>query len=261
MKGKIAILILLISLIVIYVYRNNHNSEIKIIGGLVEHHIYLRPGETEKTEFVIYTSKTEKVRFEAYEVSEVGDAHKISTPSGLVVSITPSEAELKPNKKKVFNVTIKTDANSSGSHTFLIRAHIDGKTIDDWLRILVAKTPNPCFASLYLPRIEHAEIVKIKAGESLDVNLILHTEESPPGIVRFTVYRVKDVYKTKEIPMPKGLSVEVIPSERFVNPHSTYTFKIRIKTDRSLHTGVYVLCVRCSGTIGTHRSWITVSVR
>ena len=257
MKDKVAILIIL-TLISIYTYRINYNNnKIKIVGGLVNHHIYLRPGETGKTEFVIYTAKTGRIKFEAYEVSGVGDTRKIE--SEVVVRVIPSEAELKPNEN-VFRVIVKTYANSSGSHTFLIRAIVDGKTIEDWLRVLVAKSPNPCFASLYPPEIEHPNAVKVKAGESAEVNIVLHTRESQPGIVRFTVYRVKEVYEKKEIPMPNGLSVEVIPSERLVSPHGTYIFKLRISSDSSLRPGRYVFCINFSGAIGRGWSWITVNV-
>ncbi len=207
---------------------------------------------------MIYTAKTGRVRFEAYEVSEVGNTRKIE--SEVVVRVIPSEAELKPNEN-VFSVIVKTHVNSSGSHAFLIRAIVDGKTIEDWLRVLVAKSPNPGFASLYPPKIEHPNVVTVKAGENAEVNIVLHTGESQSGIVRFTVYRVKEVYEKKEMPMPNGLSVEVIPSERLVSPHSIYTFKLKINTDRSLRPGRYVFCINFSGAIGTGWSWITINIR
>ncbi len=264
----IAISIIFASIIIIFknnngnnfLYKNYKNNE--IIGGLAEHHIYLRLGETGRTEYILYTrNETGIIKFVVYRVSKVGDTCKIATPSGLNVSINPSKAKLMPHRKYTFDVVIKTSANLTGTYTFLIRAYFNDKTIDDWLRILVAQYPNPGFASFYLPGIKHVGSVTLKAGETAEINCTLYTGESPPGTVKLTIYRVEDMYKTKEMPMPKGLNISVVPSERLVRPHSTYIFKIKIKTDRSLPSGKYTLCIVISGTVGTGKSWLTLNVR
>ena len=279
MKIKFNIIIIIIVTILlllhsIIIFKNNneylYNNNTKIIekndgriGGLTEHHIYLRPGETRRTEYILYTgNETGSIKFIIYRVSKVGDTRKIVMPNGLNVSISPSGVKLKPRRKYTFDVIIKTSENLRGTYTFLIRACLEnGKKIDDWLRILVAQNPNPGFASFYLPRFEHIESITLKAGEKTEVNYTLYTGESPPGTVRLFIYRVKDIYKRKEIPMPRGLNVSIVPSERLVRPHSTYVFKIRIKTDRSLPAGKYVLCIKISGSIGTGWSWLTINVR
>ena len=263
----------LISIFIIFIFVSaiflNHptkrgsafKGENEINGGLVEHAIYLKPGETGKTQYLIYTNRYEgTVRFTVYRVVGVGSNNKIATPNGLNVSVNPVEKELKPYGKYVFNVFIETNKNLTGTYTFLIRAYINGKVLNDWLRVMIAKNPSPGFASLYLPRVKHVGSVTLRAGESADINCMLYTGESPPGVVKIKMYRVEDIYKTKEIPMPKGLNVSVIPSELLVSPHRTYSFKIKVKTG-SIPPGKYVLCITVYGCIGTETGWLTINVR
>ena len=252
-------------LIALFIYDHHEEGIVEsfeTIGGLTNHHIYLRPGESVKTRYVLYSGNEEgTVRFEVYRVMRVGDTHGVQTPISINVTVKPSTIKVYPHRRYVFNVIVRTNTNSKGSYIFLIRARINGKFIDDWLRVLVAQNPSPGFASLYLPRIKHLKNVTLKAGDSTEIHYTLYTEESPPGIVKLKVYRVENIYKTKEISMPEGLNVNVIPSKLLVEPHHTYTFKIKIKTNRSLPAGKYIFCIQLSGTIGVARSWLTINVQ
>ena len=241
--------------------RSVFKGENEINGGLVEHAIYVRPGEMGKTQYLVYTGRCEgTVRFTVYRVSRVGSTRKIATPNGLNISVNPEGKELKPHKKYIFNVFINTSKNLTGTYTFLIRVYINGNALDDWLRVMIAETPNPGFASLYLPRVKHVGSIMLKAGESAGINCTLYTGDSPPGIVKIRIYRVEDIYKIKEIPMLEGLNVSVAPSKLLVSPHRTYTFKIKVKTG-SIPPGKYVFCITFSGCIGTETSWLTINVR
>ncbi len=96
---------------------------------------------------------------------------------------------------------------------------------------------------------------------SVNVYKVCIVFQSSPGLVKMDIYWVKKIYEFARIPLPKGLSVRVIPSEMLVSPHEVYTFKIEIITDRSLQPGKYVLCINISGCIGKERSWLTLEVR
>lgn len=160
-------------------------------------------------------------------MSEVLKTEKLPIPTGLDVTVEPSEIYVCPNKSYSFNITVSaalyvSDLDNGFECTFLVRVCLKNEILDDWLRVIVSSQPIPGVSILHTPRIAHTKSVTLTAGETNEINCTPYTGETKPGKVSLIIYRTTDVYKIKKISMPEGLSVDIEPSQLIVKPHGTY---------------------------------------
>jgi len=242
----------------------------ELTAGLTQHRIWLKPGEIKNTSFVIYSKKEGIAKLEVYKIKSGG--YEIEGPKEIKIRIEPSELKVKPNKWCKFKITLSISSDicregnySEGkvtckSYEIIFRLNFDGKMVEDTLKVLIAQYPIPGWSGLGNPVTHHPTNIKLKAGESAEINFTLYSRESPPGIAKLKAYPVKEMYSKERIPMPEGLSVEVMPLGYMISPHNVYTWKIRVSTSPNLPAGKYVLCLQLNSTAAIGWSWITVDV-
>lgn len=247
--------------------RHFKDNSSKVIGGILQHYLWIKPGETKSTLFVLYTSDIGgNARIIVYRVSEVLKTEKLPVPTGLYITVEPSEIYVRPNESYSFNITVSAapyvSALDNGLEcTFLVRVYLKNEVLDDWLRVVVSPQPIPGVSILHTPKIAHTESVTLTAGETNEIICTLYTEETRPGKVSLTIYRTTDIYKIKKLSMPEGLSVDIEPSQLIVKPHGTYKFKIFIKSESKVPPGRYVFCINMNFENGIRGySWITVNI-
>jgi len=243
----------------------------ELTAGFTQHRVQLTPGEVWKTSFAIYSKREGNAELKVYRAKS-GVYETEELPKELSVSIEPSKLKVRSNEWCSFNVTVAIspemevpsgDGRIGRGYEIYFRLTFNDETREDELKIMVIPSPSmpvPGWSGLGLPRIAHPDSIKLKAGESAEVNCTLYTRETPPGIAKLEAYLVADVYNKEETPTPEGLSIAVEPLGFMVSPHEVYTWKIAIKTSQELPAGKYVLCLHHEtvGIVGY--SWLTVEV-
>ncbi|HIH97086.1 MAG TPA: hypothetical protein HA348_06385 [Thermoplasmata archaeon] len=247
------------------------------IGGIQRNYMYLKPGETKETNYTLYTREGGPGEV-SYKIYRVAGKYKqdsppplpreeIPMPEGLNVSVEPSKFIAQPHKKYTSKITVKTSPELSSDLYVLYMQVIfkgENETIgDDWMRVRVKAGPYPIGgeSGFGVPREDHNDSITLNPGEIKETNYTLYTREGGPGEVKYKVYRVTDVYKKREIPMPEGMNVSIEPNHFLARTHEKYISKITVKTSSKLSPGEYVLCIHQdfkNGTIGD--SWLAVNV-
>jgi len=218
------------------------------VGSITDHFLVLRSEEMRETYYMFYTrnSGPEKVNYTIYRVRGVYEKEEIPMPDGLTVSIEPSEFVAEPHKKYTSKITIKTNSKlESGIYTLYLHASFGKYELlgDDWIRIEVLDDYSiPGISGVYSPWGQlHDNSITLKPGETKETYYTLHTGEGGPGNVTYTLFRMRKEYGEDRLPIPKGLTISIVPNKFLARSHENYTSKVTIKTSSELPQGKYVL--------------------
>ena len=224
------------------------------IGAIHKDFMWLKPGETGETYYTFYTRNggPGKVRYKIYSVARVGEKEEMAMPEGLNVSIEPSKFMAQPHENYTSKITVKTSPELADGITgreyilYLQAVFEDEEEIigDNWLRTLVAPSPNPSeFQEEWILSKTpltvpvgglHKNVMLLKPGETGETCYTFYTRNGGLGEVSYKIYRVTRVGEKEEKLMPEGLNVSIEPSTFIAQSHKNYTSKIIVKTSPEL---------------------------
>lgn len=258
-KLKLAILLLVFLIICCIQNKEPHHIN-EPVGGVTRHDsLWLKPGEERNLSYVLYTGDYEgEVVFSVYKGSR-GSMQPL--PEEIEIKITPSTLYVRPNEKYVVNIGVTSKHNLKDEagylYTFLIRAKLGDKVMDDWFMVIVS---NEARSIAFPPPEEFFEKnVSVKVGETKVVNYSIYTS-AIMGKLKLQAFLTSEVSNKTKLPMPDGMRIEVKPSEVFAAKWRKYTFNLIIKTTPDLPPGKYVICVyREFGELKGY-NWIIVDV-
>jgi hypothetical protein len=101
--------------------------------------------------------------------------------------------------------------------------------------------PVPGYSHFFMSRLTYEHEIKLKAGQTQLLPVILETRKDGPGSFSGSFVHVDREYGEMPRPWPEGLDAYLEPPEFMAYPNATYNFNLVVSTSAELAPGTYYL--------------------